>query len=114
MPGPQLTLSVRTGTRRGATVQLVPAPALLLGRDPACALVLPDDDRVSARHAQLRVQDGRVLLEDLGSTNGTVLNGVAIHAAHPIADGDLVRLGGTEVRIGLPDRTNHEGRNDGI
>lgn len=99
--GPPVSLSFRTGPRRGETVRVVAAPAILLGRDPTCTLALPGDDRVSGRHARIRAEGRALLIEDLNSTNGTALNGVAVHAASPLCDGDLIRLGGTELRVGL-------------
>ena len=42
----------------------------MIGRSSACQLVL-GDDTVSRRHAELRIEDGRWLLRDLGSSNGT-------------------------------------------
>jgi Mg-chelatase subunit ChlD len=102
-PGLTLALTFRTGTRRGQTLRLTLAPAVLIGRNADCTLTLPDDELVSGQHARLAQRDKLVLLEDLGSTNGTLLNGVAIHAPHPLADGDLVRLGCTEFRIGFGD-----------
>ena len=77
------------------------APAALLGRDADCALALPEDDLVSARHARLVQEGDGVLLEDLESTNKTFLNGVAIRAPHPVDDGDLIRIGRSEFRIRL-------------
>ncbi len=100
--GPPVSLSFRTGPRRGETVRLTAVPAILLGRDPTCTLVLSGDDRISGRHAWIRAEGRVVLIEDLNSTNGTALNGVAVQAPSPLADGDLIRLGGTELRIGLP------------
>ncbi len=100
--GPPISLSFRTGPRRGETIRLTAAPAILLGRDPSCTLVLSDDDRVSGRHAWIRAEGRVILIEDLDSTNGTALNGVAVQAPSPLADGDLIRLGGTELRVGLP------------
>lgn len=100
--GPEMNLTFRNGPRRGQTVRLVPAPAILLGRDPTCTLALSGDDRISGRHARIRVEDRTVLLDDLDSTNGTALNGVVIRAATPLRDGDLIRLGGIELRVGLP------------
>ena len=66
----------------------------------ACALALVGDDEVSARHARLFVQDRRLLLEDLGSTNGTWLNGVRLLAPTPLREGDVLRVGQTELRLG--------------
>jgi pSer/pThr/pTyr-binding forkhead associated (FHA) protein len=87
------------GRRRGETVGLVLAPAALIGRSGACALALGDDDEVSAQHARLVAQGHLVILADLGSTNGTLLNGVPLTAPSPVRDGDVVRLGQTELRV---------------
>jgi Mg-chelatase subunit ChlD len=97
--GPTLSLTFMGGRRRGETVGLVLAPAALIGRSGACALALGDDDEVSAQHARLVVQERLVILADLGSTNGTLLNGVPLSAPSPVRDGDVVRLGQTELRI---------------
>jgi hypothetical protein len=71
----------------------------------------PSSDRASSRCRRLcatapaerpgSLPSDRVLLEDLGSTNKTFLNGVAIHAPHPVDDGDLIRVGRSEFRIRL-------------
>jgi len=49
---------------------------------------------VSRRHAELRREDGQVLISDLGSTNGTLVNGQPVTAAR-LADGDRITLGRT-------------------
>jgi predicted component of type VI protein secretion system len=54
-----------------------------------------DDDQVSRSHARVSVADGVVTIEDLGSTNGTFVNGARIDAAATLALGDTVRIGGT-------------------
>jgi len=58
-------------------------------------------DRVSRKHCELFEQDGRVHLRDLGSTNGTFLNGELIDTSvkHPLESGALVRVGSLEFRI---------------
>ncbi len=56
------------------------------------------DDTVSRRHAELRVEDGRWLLRDLGSSNGTWVNGRRVIEAE-VRPGDLLHLGGAEVRL---------------
>ncbi len=98
--GPTLTLAYMGGRRRGEVARLNLAPDGIIGRNSACALALVGDDEVSARHARLFVQDRRLLLEDLGSTNGTWLNGVRLLAPTPLREGDLVRVGQTELRLG--------------
>ena len=65
---------------------------LVLGRSPGCQLVF-DDDTVSRRHAELRMTDGRWILRDLGSSNGTWVNGRQVMEAEVIP-GDEVQLGG--------------------
>jgi hypothetical protein len=94
-------LTSMRGAERGREVPLTLAPAAVLGRDADCTLALPEDERVSARHAQLILEGDQVLLQDLESTNKTFLNGVAIHAPHPVDDGDLIRIGRSEFRIRL-------------
>ena len=98
--GPALTLAYMKGRRRGEMARLVLAPDGVIGRNGACALALVGDDEVSARHARLFVQDRRLLLEDLGSTNGTWLNGVRLLAPTPLREGDVLRVGQTELRLG--------------
>jgi hypothetical protein len=73
------------------------AARLLIGRSSSCQLVLADDT-VSRRHAELRVEDGRWLLRDLGSSNGTWVNGRRVIEAE-VRPGDLLHLGGAEVRL---------------
>jgi pSer/pThr/pTyr-binding forkhead associated (FHA) protein len=65
--------------------------AVLLGRHPACEVVL-DDLTVSRRHAQLHFRDGRWVLQDLGSKNGTTVNGAPVTRCQ-LRPGDHLRLG---------------------
>src|SRR5262245_36850495 len=65
---------------RGAAVQrlvAVTGEALVLGRDPSRPYHLPDPD-VSRSHCELRLAGERVLVRDLGSTNGTFIDGVRV------------------------------------
>jgi S1-C subfamily serine protease len=72
-------LTFRSGSDRGKTVEINGSP-ITLGRDEACDLVLADA-RVSRRHATLEpAGDGRVSLRDLGSGNGTYVNGERVEA----------------------------------
>ncbi|MBP8198068.1 MAG: FHA domain-containing protein [Chromatiaceae bacterium] len=98
-PGPTLTLAYMGGRRRGEVARLVLAPDGLIGRAANSALALAGDAEVSARHARFFVQERRLLLEDLGSTNGTWLNGVRLLAPTPVREGDVLRCGQTELRL---------------
>ncbi len=65
--------------------------AIIVGRIDTADLVLPDPD-VSRKHALVERADGRWLLSDNGSANGTVVNGVTVEQ-HALADGDVLVLG---------------------
>ena len=67
------------------------APEAVIGRDPDCDIVIPDR-QVSRRHALLRRVDGGFELEDLGSKNGTHLNGTALQGPQRLQDGDLIQV----------------------
>ncbi|MGH7569344.1 MAG: FHA domain-containing protein [Gemmatimonadales bacterium] len=71
------------------------APVVRLGRDPASTIVFAGDAAqvVSARHAEIRHADGAWRLVDLGSRNGTYLNGRRIAADAPLQAGDVIALG---------------------
>lgn len=61
-----------SGSQRGRSYQVVEV-GLTIGRSPSCDVVL-DDHRVSSRHAWVGIVDGKAVLRDLESTNGTFLN----------------------------------------
>jgi pSer/pThr/pTyr-binding forkhead associated (FHA) protein len=67
----------------------------VLGRGDAAEIRL-DDPYASSRHAQLVMQAGVVVLEDLGSTNGTYLNEERLEGPSPLHPGDRVRIGDSE------------------
>jgi DNA-binding winged helix-turn-helix (wHTH) protein len=68
----------------------------VLGRTPE-ALVWIDSVGVSRRHARILLTDAGAVLEDLGSKNGTCVNGVRIDRPHPLVDGDEIRLGSLRI-----------------
>jgi diguanylate cyclase (GGDEF)-like protein len=68
----------------------------VLGRSDDVDLRLIDDG-VSRRHASVILKDGRVILKDLGSANGTYCNGRRISDERALADGDKISMGGTTI-----------------
>jgi len=96
-PVPHLFLVVLTGPARG-DVLVVDRLPVELGRSPEADLVLADDT-VSRRHAVLRGDRGAVELEDLGSSNGTAINGNPMVGALRLLDGDLVSFGSATVLV---------------
>jgi hypothetical protein len=74
------------------TLPAGPQTRFTIGREPACDMTLPDRT-VSRWHASLKREDDGWLLTDLGSTNGTRLNGWRVNAPISVAPGDLVSFG---------------------
>ena len=70
---------------------------LELGRE--CDGLLLTDPEVSRRHVGLEVKGGTLTVHDLGSTNGTTMNGVLLDGVTPMTEADVVRFGGTEVQL---------------
>jgi pSer/pThr/pTyr-binding forkhead associated (FHA) protein len=104
--------------REGAVIEGLPAPlplnitaALLvpsgsydigttrtrIGREPSNEIVLKDDTFCSRNHAFISYEDGEFWLEDLGSTNGTLLNGHPVTKRLVLTSGDKIRVGHTEL-----------------
>ncbi len=70
---------------------------IVLGRLPDCDVVV-SDPKASRRHAEVRPAGHGYVVTDLGSTNGTKLNGIEIHE-QPLHDGDLIGIGATVFRF---------------
>lgn len=73
-----------------------------IGRSPSCEIPLPEDDQMSRRHARFFVRDGKVRLADLGSRNGTSVNGERISGEVVLHPGDRVQVGKTTVLVEPP------------
>jgi hypothetical protein len=95
-PG-RLLVVASPGLRAGGTID-VSGPTIV-GREASAAIRLEGDDFVSARHARLEPHLDGVWIEDLGSTNGTFVDGARIEGARRLQKGDVVRIGSTELRL---------------
>jgi pSer/pThr/pTyr-binding forkhead associated (FHA) protein len=73
-------------------------PVTLLGRDEENTVVI-DDPHVSARHAELRFERGHWWLRDLGSSNGTSVNGAMVRAVVGVRAGDVIQCGRVRFRL---------------
>jgi len=69
-----------------------------VGRLPECTITI-NDSNVSRNHAEIRPGTAAYIVVDLGSTNGTLVNGSRITAEHRLADGDIISFGSTHVRF---------------
>src|SRR5512141_184989 len=90
MPG-QYQLVMRSGPTPGAIFPLE-GDQLMIGRDSSNSVAISDAE-VSRRHARLTFQCGKYVLEDLGYTNGTFVNGQRLAGPHVLKAGDVVALG---------------------
>jgi hypothetical protein len=75
------------------------ADELTVGRAGGCAILLDDDSFVSQLHARVFRRDGQMFVEDLGSTNGTFLNGQKVSAPVAVRKGDKIQFGRTTLEV---------------
>jgi pSer/pThr/pTyr-binding forkhead associated (FHA) protein len=93
---PDATVVIREGPAAGSEQPL--GGELTIGREQGAGMVI-DDGGVSRLHARFTEENGAVVLEDLGSSNGTYVNGERISAPVELAAGDEVQVGGTVLQV---------------
>lgn len=106
----QPALRIKAGSGSGHTFNL-DKPEAVLGRDPAVDIVI-ESPGVSRRHARIYQVDQTYMIEDLGSSNGTFVNGVRISEPVRLKHGDEIRLGqvlALELRLPVTAETMMEG-----
>ena len=87
----QFRLKVIKGKPRGHCLKF-PVGEFMFGRGPECD-IRPMSDLVSRQHCLLRIQDEIALIRDLGSRNGTLLNGQLVLGEQPLRHGDTLQIG---------------------
>jgi hypothetical protein len=90
---PRLRVETAAGLRDGVAYDL--SDGAVLGRGDQSDIQL-EDSFASTSHARLQPQGDVVVLEDLGSTNGTYLNGEPLRGPQPLHVGDRIRIGDSE------------------
>jgi len=98
-PPPPVPFGTLQVTTPGQPPRMVPLGRLpfTIGRQAGCDLLL-SDSQISRVHARISLQDGTFILEDLGSTNGTFVNGQRVHH-HVLRSGDEIQIGQTRLRL---------------
>lgn len=91
MAGQSYQLVVRAGPTPGKVYPIMKQD-VIIGRDPNCDILI-NDAEVSRHHASIKSQPEGFVIEDLGSTNGTVINGQRLMGPHVLIAGEIVNLG---------------------
>ena len=91
MPNPTYQITMRSGPTPGDSY-LLEKEQVFLGRDASNEIPIADPE-ISRRHARFLVRPEGVFLEDLGSTNGTFLNGLRVSVPQVLRAGDVITLG---------------------
>jgi hypothetical protein len=96
--GGRLVVVTSPTLSKGEQYELDSAP-FTVGRSSANDIELIGDDFASSRHARFEPRTDGVWIHDLGSTNGTFVNGVRLNAPRRLRAGDVVRVGETDLRF---------------
>lgn len=94
----QWNLSVETGPKELRGVKIVVSGPIIVGRSSGSDIVIAAS-YVSARHAQFKLMGKNLFVEDLGSTNGTAVNGRMIQAPVSLKNNDVVTVGDVSIRV---------------
>jgi pSer/pThr/pTyr-binding forkhead associated (FHA) protein len=78
---------------------IVDSTPVSVGRAPQNDVALDGDEFASAQHARFELRRDGLWVEDLGSTNGTYVNGARLGSPRLLIDGDVVRVGRTDFRV---------------
>jgi hypothetical protein len=90
---------MRSPSLTEGTVHVLDSTLASVGRGPQNDLSIPQDDYASADHARFEPRRDGVWIEDVGSTNGTFVNGVRVSEPRRLSVGDVIRVGETDLRF---------------
>lgn len=96
--GIYLRMELLQGPEAGQSRELTLSRELVAGRDPDCGIPLADGS-VSRHHCRIFLANDVVYIEDLGSQNGTSVNGTRLEMARALRSGDTIQIGETAFRL---------------
>jgi pSer/pThr/pTyr-binding forkhead associated (FHA) protein len=109
-PGRSFVLRFISGKYQGGEFPIVPDKQIVVGRSSDLDMVLVED-MVSRKHARIAMQQDQIWIEDLGSTNGTFVNGEKIKRAR-LKEGDRVLIGTSILKVIAGDATSPAARDE--
>ena len=93
----QVKLKVIGGKNDGREIT-ISVPEFIIGRGDGAHL-RPQSDLISRQHCMLKIENGKVIAKDMGSRNGTFVNGDRLEGEHQVAVGDRLRVGRLQFEI---------------
>jgi len=97
LPPTRLLVLASSELGQGRTIEV--AGPTIVGRDAASGIRIEHDEFASSRHARIEPRPNGAWVDDLGSTNGTFLNGTKLKKAQLAKAGDVIRIGETELQV---------------
>ena len=97
LPSTRLLVVASPELQEGATIE-VSAPTVV-GRDVQSGIRLDRDEFASGQHARIEPRSNGAWVDDLGSTNGTFVNGSKLKKGRIAKAGDVIRIGATELQV---------------
>lgn len=95
---PALVITVNN-TKKGAILEATPGKVVIIGRDEACDIPLPEASGVSRQHCSITATGTDFILKDLGSTNGIYANAVKLEKDTPLQEGVKYTIGDAEFQV---------------
>jgi len=92
-------LQVTAGPLVGQAFYLTEGQSILIGRAPEAQVSVPSDTFISRRHALISLRGGVPIIQDQGSSNGTLVNGQRV-VEQSLRPGDIIQMGETQIRVG--------------
>lgn len=88
------------GENQGSEIRVNPPRTLVVGRSESCDIFL-SEKKISRKHCKIHVKEDGIVLEDLGSTNGTLLNRRQVKGSEPLSSEDLLQVGTSLIKLSV-------------